>query len=221
VPWANWDGGEPGGAPIRRATTATVHTDEEVTATLLRRARSELGVGLEAVVVAVVAQAVARANGIDQVRVDIERHGRDTAPAAQLDISRTTGWFTQLRTVLLASDAAPLRTLVKSADQELHGAAVEFDPAAVPAVLVNYLGRFTERAEELFTEAAEATGVDRHPDNLLSHPIEVNAAVDGARLVTVISCDGTAPTASAAEALAVAYSALLAQLAAELRGETS
>ncbi|MFI9271512.1 condensation domain-containing protein [Kitasatospora sp. NPDC052896] len=208
-------------ALVSRATTATVRTDAEVTGTLLRRARSELGAGLDAVVVAAVAQVVARAGGVERVAVDIERHGRDTGPAEWLDISRTTGWFTRLQTVRLAADGAAPRTLVKSADQELHGAAAGFESAADATVLVNYLGRFTERAEELFGEATEAIGADRHPDNLLSHPVEVHAAVDGAHLVTVFSCAGTAPAASSAQALAAEYATLLTRLAAELRGEAS
>lgn len=206
------------GASASRATTATVRTDARTTETLLRRARSELGVGLDAVVVAAVAQAVAQAHGIEQVAVDIERHGRDAGPAARLDLSRTTGWFTRLQTIRLTLDGAAPHTLVKSADQELHGRAAEFDPSAEAAVLVNYLGRFTERAEELFGEAGEAIGADRHPDNLLSHPVEVNAAVDGAHLVTVLSCAGTAPAAAGAQALATGYAALLTGLAAALDG---
>lgn len=206
-------------AVVSRATTATVRTDAETTGTLLGRARSELGVGLDAVVVAAVAQVVAQGHGAERVAVDIERHGRDAGPAERLDISRTTGWFTRLQTIRLTADGIALRTLVKSADQELHDSAAEFESAPPAGVLVNYLGRFTERAEELFGEAGEEIGADRHPDNLLSHPVEAHAAVDGAHLVTVFSCAGTAPAACAAQALATAYAALLTRLAAELAGE--
>lgn len=206
------------GARVADAATVTVRASEQVTATLLGRVRSELGVGMDAVLVAAVARAVARVNGLEQVGVEVEGHGRDTAPAG-LDISRTTGWFTQLRTVVLTPGRPGPRALITAAGRELAAAGADAAGAVVPTVLVNYLGRFTERAEELFTDATEAVGADRYPDNFLSHPIEVHAAVDGARLVTVITCDGAAPAGAGAEALAAAYREVLEQLADALRGD--
>jgi aryl carrier-like protein len=216
LPWARRGRREAGGAPVERSTVVTVHTSDQVTETLLHRVRAETGAGMDAVVLAAVARAVARTNGMDRVCVEIERHGRDTAPA-DLDISRTTGWFTRLQTVLLDPARAPMRALIRATDRRVNGEGPDFATEAVPAVLVNYLGRFTDRGEDLLGEADEAFVNDRHPDNRLTHPIEVHAAVNGTRLVTVITCDGNAPAAACADELGAAYAAVLEQMAAELR----
>ncbi|MCC9308108.1 condensation domain-containing protein [Kitasatospora sp. RB6PN24] len=205
-------------ARVADAASVTVRASERVTATLLGRVRSELGVGMDALLVAAVARAVARVRGPEQVGVEVEQHGRDTAPAG-MDISRTTGWFTRLRTVLLTPDRLESRALITAAGRQLGDAWAGAASAVVPTVLVNYLGRFTERPEDLFTDATEAIVSDRYPDNFLSHPVEVHAVVDGARLVTVLTCDRGAPAGAGAEALAAAYREVLEETAAVLGGD--
>ncbi|MDI5965435.1 condensation domain-containing protein [Streptantibioticus silvisoli] len=217
LPWAPWGRLDNGGEPFSRATTARVRTPADLTATLLELARRDLGTGMDSVVLAAVTTAVAQVYGTDLVACDIERHGRDQAGAGT-DISRTTGWFTDLRTVRLAP-GGPAERLVKSADHALHDPDGGVATRTVPAALVNYLGRFTERPQEMFAEAEETFADDRHPDNHLTHPVEVHAAVNGAHLVTVLTCDGAAPDGQRAQELADAYAAALESIAAGPREE--
>lgn len=212
LPWARWRRGEPGPAPFARATSATVRSTPQLTASLLEGARRAWGTGMDRAVLAAVSAAVAEVFGCAQVTCEVELHGRDSAPAG-LDISRTTGWFTDLRTVSLPAGQAPVACLVAVADQELRAGRPAAGDGAVPAALVNYLGRFTDRPGERFTEADEPFADDRHPANHLTHPVEVHAAVNDTRLVTVITCDGAAPAGLGAAELAEAYQRALEALA--------
>ncbi len=212
LPWARWRRGEEGPAPYERATTQTVRSSAELTAGLLQDARRVWGTGLDRVVLAAVAAAVAEVFGTEQVTCEVELHGRDTAPA-DVDISRTTGWFTDLRTVTLPAGRTDAPALVAAADRELRAGRPDAGLGVVPAALVNYLGRFTDRPGGRFTEADEPFADDRHPANHLTHPIEVHAAVNDTRLVTVLTCDGAAPHALGAPHLAAAYERALESLA--------
>lgn len=212
LPWARWRRGAAGPAPFAQATTATAVSSAELTAALLQDTRRAWGTGVDRVVLAAVAAAVAEVYGARQVTCEVELHGRDTAPAG-IDISRTTGWFTDLRTVTLPAGQAEAPALVAAADRELRAGRPDAGPGVVPAALVNYLGRFTDRPGERFTEADEPFADDRHPANHLTHPVEVHAAVNDTNLVTVITCDGAAPDGLGAAELAAAYRRALETLA--------
>ncbi|MHA7133522.1 condensation domain-containing protein [Oerskovia turbata] len=147
--------------------------------------------------------------GAGDLVVETEGHGRRLDGEGP-DLSRTVGWFTttwplrlrpvpggataQLRATARHAAAVPgdgrayglLRHVAPGTSAVLRDAAA----ACPPQVLVNYLGREAESAED-WGSAADAAHVesalDLHADLPMSHPVEVNAYVvdgpDGPELV--------------------------------------
>ncbi|MCW2919527.1 MAG: non-ribosomal peptide synthase, partial [Actinomycetia bacterium] len=111
--------------------------------------------------------------GEERVEVDVEGHGRDSAPEG-MDLSRTVGWFTTINRVTLdAADGQPVFT----PSSELHG-------QPVPEVCFNYLGQFDtsldpEAPWHLVPELPAGSQDGRQPR---PYPLEINALVVGGRL---------------------------------------
>ncbi|MFE4464227.1 condensation domain-containing protein [Oerskovia sp. NPDC056781] len=137
--------------------------------------------------------------GADLV-VETEGHGRRLDGEGP-DLSRTVGWFTttwplRLAAVPGAAPTAHLRATARQAatvpgDGRAYGLLRHLAPGASaalrdaatacpPQVLVNYLGRETESADD-WGSAADAAHVESalglHADLPLSHPVELNAYV--------------------------------------------
>ena len=129
-------------------------------------------------------------------------HGREDL-FADLDVSRTVGWFTALFPVLLDLDgAAGPGEALKSVKEQLRaiprggigyglaryvaggplGEALRSLPRA--QVLFNYLGQFDpmEGEEAVFLPAGESTGPMRDGRQIRWHELEITGAVSGGRL---------------------------------------
>jgi amino acid adenylation domain-containing protein/non-ribosomal peptide synthase protein (TIGR01720 family) len=114
--------------------------------------------------------------------VDVEGHGRDVL--ADLDVSRTVGWFTSLRSLeLVAAPGAAAGTLLKSVKQA-HRATVR---TAAPyrrgqEISFNYLGQldsvFTDRSGWSLADA----GLSASPRRPRSHLLAVTAVVRDGQL---------------------------------------
>lgn len=148
--------------------------------------------------------AAGSARGGRDLVVETEGHGRRLDGEGP-DLSRTLGWFTttwplRLHTAPGVTPTAHLRATARQAaaipgDGRAYGLLRHLAPgtsaalrdaaaACPPQVLVNYLGRETESADD-WGGAADAAHVesalDLHADLPLSHPVELNAYVaDGA-----------------------------------------
>ncbi len=111
------------------------------------------------------------------VRIDLEHHGRD----ADLDLSRTVGWFTSLQNLELHAGALPDLESTRAAAREARQSAPEGDFTTRGEVLVNYLGRLDDEpqvAEDApFLVVEEETGNPRSPRQPRFHPLELSAWV--------------------------------------------
>ncbi|MER5345710.1 amino acid adenylation domain-containing protein [Streptomyces mirabilis] len=87
---------------------------------------------------AVDAWRVKRGGPSGSVAVDIEGHGRDTGDAR--DLSRTVGWFTEVRPALLTPAGADLPGAVKRVKEQLRAHPADARPPRAQ-ILFNYLGR--------------------------------------------------------------------------------
>ena len=172
---------------------------------------------------AALAGALHQCSGARAIGIDLEGHGRDAA-FAELDVSRTVGWFTQLYPVRLelpqGSDTGALIVAVKeqlraAADKAMgygllrHQAETPL-PAHRHSLLFNYLGQLDgvegggllQLSDEPLPPAVAA-------DSPRSHDLEVVLAVIGGRLQVEMKFAGLRYAPASRERLLQAYLAHL------------
>ncbi|HEX2092660.1 MAG TPA: non-ribosomal peptide synthase/polyketide synthase, partial [Longimicrobiaceae bacterium] len=158
------------------------------------------------VLLTALARSLAAWTGSPRVLVELEGHGREEL-FADVDLSRTVGWFTTLFPVLLdvGEDPSPGAALkhVKERLREVPNRGIGFgalrylsaDPelrarlAALPRprVAFNYLGRLDAAGAGFFALAPEAIGPWASPEGRAPHLLAVNAAVEEGRLRIAVS----------------------------------
>ncbi|PAU59158.1 non-ribosomal peptide synthetase [Pseudomonas indica] len=173
--------------------------------------------------IAALAGALQQWSGASAIGIDLEGHGRD-APFAELDVSRTVGWFTQLYPVRLdlpqGGDTGALIVAVKeqlraAADKALgygllrHQTGVPL-PAHRHPVLFNYLGQIDGvGGEGLLQLVDEPLPPTVAADTPRSHELEVVLAVLGGRLQVEMKFAGLRLAPATRERLLQAYLAHL------------
>jgi non-ribosomal peptide synthase protein (TIGR01720 family) len=125
--------------------------------------------------------------------LDLEGHGRE-ALFADMDVSRTVGWFTSLFPVWLelahADDpGAALRRVKETLRAVPHRGlgygllrtlgAIEPSPAPQPEVIFNYFGVLAHDAHGPFRFAPEPSGSPHSPNGRRPYLIEINAGITG------------------------------------------
>ncbi|MDX1874598.1 non-ribosomal peptide synthase/polyketide synthase [Mycolicibacterium sp. 120266] len=183
----------------------TVRLDAESTARLLGPVPAAIRGGVNDVLVAGLALAVAHWRGDGQgLLLELEGHGREAdhlgAAGDQLDLSRTVGWFTTLFPVHLSPAPADwadlvaggpaLGAAVKAVKEQLRAVprnglsygALRYlsdrrrpDLAVAPQILFNYLGRFAATGQTPWTMVDATVGEDRDPRMPLPRALEINA----------------------------------------------
>jgi non-ribosomal peptide synthase protein (TIGR01720 family) len=162
------------------------------------------GAQVEDVRVAALAGTVAAWSRCDDVFVDMEGHGRQPFDA-DLDVSRTVGWFTTIYPVALRVDprwssvellqqvTARLRAVPEGGlgygllRHATRRDAVRRELAALPRaeLLFNYLGQFDqvfERGALAFEAADESIGPAQSPRARRDHPFEIGGLIYDSRL---------------------------------------
>ncbi|WBQ08271.1 non-ribosomal peptide synthetase [Kribbella sp. CA-293567] len=141
------------------------------TAPLLSRVGQAVHGGIDDVLLAGLALAVKQWRGNDSVLVDLEGHGRDVVP--DVDVSRTVGWFTEVRPVRLGATGNDPGATLKAVKEQVR------TPAAGRAQLqLNYLGRIaggSAGGDWSLLRTDLVPGAD--PRMPLGHPVELNAMV--------------------------------------------
>ncbi|MGI5506274.1 amino acid adenylation domain-containing protein [Lentzea sp. CA-135723] len=171
----------------------------EATERLTRKVTGRLRSGVDAIVLAALASALARWTGEEQVLVDLERHGREDL-FDEVDLSATVGWFTGkfpvALTVAAGEDHAALVRHVRGQLRRVPGNGLGYGalrylapdgPAGNGAqVVFNYHGQVDGRSGtdtgSLFAGVAEPVGLDHAPDEELPQLVEVVGAVHNGRL---------------------------------------
>jgi amino acid adenylation domain-containing protein/non-ribosomal peptide synthase protein (TIGR01720 family) len=225
-------GGRSLDASVDTAETAaelTVTLSAELTAALLGVVPAAFHGGVDDVLLAGLARAVAEwRGGGTEVLVDLERHGR----SGDLDVSRTVGWFTAVHPVRLDAGAGSLGEAVKAVKEQLravpgagtgYGVLRYLDPVAGPAlagerlpqILMNYLGRvgtadggdWSQYGDDSLLAPARGASMP------LSHALEINAvARDGVLTATLTFATGVL-SQEAVQELADRWFAVLRELA--------
>ncbi|MEU4770263.1 non-ribosomal peptide synthase/polyketide synthase, partial [Actinosynnema sp. NPDC023794] len=183
---------------VARGRTLTLTLPTATTAPLLTTVPAAFHAGVNDVLVAGLATALARWRpGRDAVLLDVETHGREEF-AEGIDLSRTVGWFTSISPVRLdVTDLDPAR-LLKRAKESLRAAAdrglsfgllrhTKGHDLGTPRVEFNYLGRFVVAEDADWAPVGGALGGAEDPRTPFAHELEVNALTedhpDGPRLV--------------------------------------
>jgi amino acid adenylation domain-containing protein/non-ribosomal peptide synthase protein (TIGR01720 family)/FkbM family methyltransferase len=182
---------------------ATVALTEQQTRALLEEAPAVYRIHIQDVLLAALAQTLARWSGQALVLVDVEGHGRADLFEG-VDLTGTIGWFTTVHPELFrlpaGNDPGEVLRAVKEQRRETPRAGIGYgllrylagDEAAASLralpqaqVCFNYLGQ-VERglpAEAVgLSLAEEDVGPAHSPLMTPSYPLEINAAVTGGRL---------------------------------------
>jgi amino acid adenylation domain-containing protein/non-ribosomal peptide synthase protein (TIGR01720 family) len=193
----------PGGAGARStARTFSLALDADETRALLQEVPRTSRAQIQEALVAALGMALAEWTGERLLLIDFEGHGREDL-FADLDLSRTVGWFTAIYPVLLDltganSPAAVLKT-VKDQLRAVpgsglgHGLLRHLGPrearhrlSALPPspVLFNYVGQLGQGmgADLPFTLGRDAVGAAQSPRAHRTHSLELNADVLDGRL---------------------------------------
>jgi amino acid adenylation domain-containing protein/non-ribosomal peptide synthase protein (TIGR01720 family) len=211
-----------GGAnALSSAAAVTVELTEDETTALLQEVPQAFHTQINDALLAALGAAVHAWTGDDAVGISLEGHGREDL-FADLDTSRTVGWFTSVFPVTVhgAAQADPV-ILLKDVSEQLRGLprhgigygilrylgdAPTRQALARPApeINFNYLGQF----------AAEVTGIGRHAGldeprgqsvslaGPRRHLLDILAAVEGGRLGIALSYSAAIHDRSTIERLA-------------------
>ncbi|MEO3754694.1 amino acid adenylation domain-containing protein [Streptomyces sp. B6B3] len=178
-----------------RAYEAVLTAEE--TRALLQDVPAAFGTRVNDVLLTAVAAAVGTWTDNSHIRVDLEGHGREDL-FDDLDVSRTTGWFTTISPLRLPVPSPTglgeglkrIKELLRQRPRHgigygllAHGAADTGLSAAAPAQLsFNYLGRFDGSLAGSFAASSGRAGPDWHPDNRRPYLIDIIGRVEDDRL---------------------------------------
>ncbi len=185
-----WSAASGSGVPVDRsgpntfatAREVTVRLTEDETSALLRDVPDVYRTQVNDVLLTALGRVLADWTGRDRVLVDLEGHGREEL-FADVDLSRTVGWFTTVFPVALevpGTWSAALKS-VKEQLRAVPGRGIGYGalryladgPVCDPAVSFNYLGRFTGQRD--LDLAAD-------PEMLRPHLVDVVGRVQDDRL---------------------------------------
>ena len=198
------------------ARLSTTLAREQTTA-LLRDVPGVYHTQINDVLLTALLQSVCRWTGGRTVLVDLEGHGRERpagatediagAPAHDIDLTRTVGWFTSVFPVRLELDADGPGDALKSVKEQLRripqrgigygllrylGGAVDLAGPGGPAISFNYLGQFDATGplrreagaagRAILGLASEAHGAERSPRHERDHLLEIDGWVQEGEL---------------------------------------
>jgi len=192
-------------ASVAKSVTASLTTTlgEDHTVPLLSAAHRAYNTTTGDLLLAAFARALSSAAGRDQILIDVEGHGREALPDA--DLSRSVGWFTTLYPVRIAgagtSDPATLIRFVKESNRAVPNGGIGFglrqqaagDSAPLTDVSFNFLGQTAAAlGDGLFRSLApESSGAPVAANLPRRYHLELNASIVDRRLVTQYSFDAT------------------------------
>ncbi|WP_282793259.1 non-ribosomal peptide synthase/polyketide synthase [Streptomyces sp. CC224B] len=186
----------PGANTYASQRAVTVRLTPEDSSVLLRTLPDTYRTQVNDVLLSALGRALCAWTGHDRVLVDVEGHGREEL-FADVDTSRTVGWFTTRHPVALAvAPDAPWDGVLKQVKEHLravprHGLGHDAlrhlaRPGTLPEapaaqISFNYLGRFglTGDQDGLYRAAFRPLELDADPEAARPHALEVVGRLDG------------------------------------------
>lgn len=175
--------------------------DSHTTQLLLQEACKAYRTRITELLLAAVLRALQQWNGQQQLRIDIESHGREEA-ASGLDLSSTVGWFTTIYPLTMTLDDIAWPALISKVKATcrtipdngigfglLQHLATDQSIAVLAAshqsdVLFNYLGQFDQSVQQdgYFAAATEDCGDNIAPNRAPSHGLMISGRVFNGQL---------------------------------------
>ncbi|HOY65269.1 MAG TPA: condensation domain-containing protein [Candidatus Ozemobacteraceae bacterium] len=164
--------------------------EPDLTTMLLEKANLAFRTNPADILLTALGRALLRTEGIRDSVITLESHGRAEIDA-EIDITRTVGWFTAVhpfRLALACDEPAGQVTGVKEALRRVPLLGIGYDllresgavPDVTPAIGFNYLGSFTAAKGGLFRLATGKAGTEVDPRLSRPTPVDVSAmATDG------------------------------------------
>jgi amino acid adenylation domain-containing protein/non-ribosomal peptide synthase protein (TIGR01720 family) len=197
--------------------------DADQTAGLLHRIPVTYETQIDEVLLAALASTLTDWLGIQVLRIDLERHGREEIND-EIDLTRTVGWFTTIHPVIL-SDAGPdpgsalrkMKTNLETVPNKgigfgmlryLHENPTVRDSLSGPTapILFNHLGQYnTLLAGSADLQLAEDLQVSRSPTAKRPYILEINSIIRDGRLRVDWTYSEHAFSTSTIEKLAHSY----------------
>jgi amino acid adenylation domain-containing protein/non-ribosomal peptide synthase protein (TIGR01720 family) len=223
------------------ARSITVSLSAEETEALLRRVPEAYRTQINDVLLTAAAQALTGFCGAPTALVDLEGHGREDL-FADLDLTRTVGWFTAIFPVLLDPSGAGPGEALKSVKEQLRkipsrglgygllrylrsdDLADHLSRLPQAEVSFNYLGQLDTdhaAADAPYTRAREHAGAPHGPENLRRHLLDLHGSVLGGRLHVRFTYSENRHLRATVETLAERFLAALRSLVAHCAAPTT
>ncbi|WP_420127230.1 amino acid adenylation domain-containing protein [Longimicrobium sp.] len=225
------------------ARQVVMELDDETTRALLQEVPPVYGTQINDVLLVALARALGRWTGGRTVAVELEGHGREEL-FADVDLTRTVGWFTSTFPVLLEAegdDPGALLRGMKERLREIPARGVGFgilrwlsDDEGVrerlasipwPEVSFNYLSQFgggtSAGGEEWLSRADGASGSVFSPNERRTSAVEVLASVRSGRLRVAFVYPGRRYGAAELKAVTADYEAALREIVEHCRAASS
>jgi amino acid adenylation domain-containing protein/non-ribosomal peptide synthase protein (TIGR01720 family) len=230
---------EKGPNSVASAEMVRASLSEDETRTLLQDVPAVYRTQINDLLLAGLVQAFADWSGQRRLLVDLEGHGREEL-AAELDVTRTVGWFTSYFPVVLESvEGSNIAATLKKVKEQLRSVRqqrgaeypllrylasdedVRRELRELPQAQVsfNYLGQFDQvlTEESLFLMAKESTGPGQSNQGLRTHSLEVNGRIAGGQLGLFLTYSANVHRRETMERLAHGYAEALRALIAHCR----
>jgi non-ribosomal peptide synthase protein (TIGR01720 family) len=195
------------------------------TTRLLQEAPAAYGTRVNEVLLTALGIVLCEWGGLRSVLVDVEGHGREDV-GADVDVSRTVGWFTSSYPVTLTRAGSDLGDVLRRTKEHLRAVPrrglgygilrylADAVPDAGAEVGFNYLGQSEQltAGKGRFRPAGGSLGRERSDQGERAHPIEINGLVSGGRLELTWTYSGGLHEEATVARLAQRYIEVLGEL---------
>lgn len=177
---------------VAEANTVSVSLSQQETQALLQEVHQAYRTQINDVLLTALLQTFTQWTGESLLFVELEGHGRKEI-FADVDLSRTIGWFTTHYPVWLEWQGSDLGNSLKAVKEQLRSlpnrgfdygvlrylsSAREKLPGSQAEVLFNYLGQTDQiLSSSLFAPASESIGANRSPQGKRTYLLEITAVV--------------------------------------------
>ncbi|MEW9702929.1 amino acid adenylation domain-containing protein [Paenibacillus sp. SI8] len=194
---------------IAESSTVTVEWTEQDTERLLKQANRTYNTDVNDLLLTALGMAIHRWTGLEQVLVNLEGHGRENIHA-DVDITRTVGWFTSQYPVLLTTEASrPLSERIKRIKEDLRHIprkgigygmlrylSQQHETSELRSELeisFNYLGQFDQDLQDSSIRPSDySTGISVSNNTVMKHVLNINGLITDGRLTLTIQYSSNA-----------------------------